>query len=197
MEDEVEEIQNPQHLLDDSLNPRSPFYLHPGENPGHALVAPPLNGKNYHSWSRAMRRALSSKNKFRFVDGRIQAPQETDPIFDVWERCNNMVISWITRSLNQSIAQSTVYIDSAQELWEDLKERFSKGDHFRMSDVLQELHSIKQGDRDVSAFHTDVKTLWEELEDLRALPGCTNSSYGAFTKNQQGFLYGLAARKTT
>ncbi|XP_019415302.1 PREDICTED: uncharacterized protein LOC109326873 [Lupinus angustifolius] len=155
-----------QQGTDTSQDPRSPYYLHPGESPGAVLVSPPLNGTNYHSWSRAMRRALSSKNKFKFVNGVIKTPQETDAIFDAWERCNTMVISWITRSLSTQIAQSIVYIDNSQELWLDLKERFSKGDYFKTSDLLQELHSIKQGERDVSTYFTDVKILWEELDSL-------------------------------
>ncbi|XP_019431987.1 PREDICTED: uncharacterized protein LOC109339067, partial [Lupinus angustifolius] len=99
-------------------------------------------------------------------------PQESDPNFDAWERCNTMVFSWITRSVTQQIAQSTTYMDSSQELWDDLKKRFSKGDHFRTSDILQEIHSMKQGDRSVSTFHTDLKTLWDELDSLRPIPSC-------------------------
>ncbi|XP_019433606.1 PREDICTED: uncharacterized protein LOC109340385 [Lupinus angustifolius] len=84
-----------------------------------------------------------------------------------------MILSWIARCLTPQIGQSTVYIDSAYELWQDLKERFSKGDHFRMSDALQELHSVRQGDRTISTYFTDLKTLWEELESLRPMPSCS------------------------
>ena len=83
-----------------------------------------------------------------------------------------MVISWITRSLTTQIAQSTVYIDSAKELWEDLRERFAKSNHFRVSDLLQEINSIKQGERSITNYYTDSKTLWEELDSLRPLPAC-------------------------
>ncbi|XP_019435943.1 PREDICTED: uncharacterized protein LOC109342409 [Lupinus angustifolius] len=156
-------------------NPRNPFFLHPGDNPGAILVSTPLDGTNYNSWSRSMKRALLSKNKFKFVDGSILMTENDDILFDDWERCNTMVISWITRSLNPQIAQSTVYIESAEELWKDLKERFSKGDYFRISDLLQELHSIKQGDRDLSHYFTDLKVVWEDLEALRPLPSCVCS----------------------
>ncbi|XP_019414585.1 PREDICTED: uncharacterized protein LOC109326348 [Lupinus angustifolius] len=115
---------------------QNPFYLHLGESPSAILATPPLNGNNYQSWSRAMRRALSSKNKFKFVNGSISALNPLSHKYDVWERCNNMVVSWITRSVIQSIAQSIVYIDNAQELRTDLNERFSKGDYFRLSDLL-------------------------------------------------------------
>ncbi|XP_019420684.1 PREDICTED: uncharacterized protein LOC109330868 [Lupinus angustifolius] len=157
----------------DPQNPINAYYLHPGENPGAILVSPPLEGGNYHSWSRAMRRALSSKNKLKFVDGSIRVPSPIDPHFDIWERCNNMVVSWITRSLSPKIAESTVYIDNAQDLWKDLRERFSKGNYFKMSNLLQEIHSIKQGERDVSGYFTTLKIIWEELESLRPTPSCT------------------------
>ncbi|XP_019423079.1 PREDICTED: uncharacterized protein LOC109332552 [Lupinus angustifolius] len=154
---------------------QSPFYLHPGESPDAILASPPLDGNNYHSWSRAMSRALSSKNKFKFVNGTINTPSPTSPDYDMWEWCNNIVVSWITRSLTQPISQSIVYIDNAHELWLDLRERFSSGDYFKMSDLLQEFHSIKQGDRAISNYFTDIKTLWEELETLRPMPSCTFS----------------------
>ena len=96
-----------------SQNPSSANYLHPGENPGMVLVTPQLDGSNYHSWSRSMKRVLQSKNKFKFVNGEIIEPVHTDKLYDDWERCNVMVISRITRTLTTQIAQSTVYIDNA------------------------------------------------------------------------------------
>jgi len=93
-----------------------------------------------------MRRALLSKNKLKFVDGSIKIPERDDPTYEAWERCNMMILSWITRALSLQIAESIVYIDVAKILWEDLKERFSKGDYFQISGLLQEIHSVKQGE---------------------------------------------------
>jgi len=120
-----------------------------------------------------MKRALLSKNKIKFINGKIQEPAAKDPLHDAWERCNMMVISWITRSLNTQISHNTIYIDNAKTLWKDLRERFSKGDHFRISDIVQEINSIKQGERSVSEYFTDMKVLWEELDFLRPIPSCT------------------------
>jgi len=110
----------------DQQNPTSAYYLHFGENPGIVLVTLLLDGSNYHSWSRAMKRALQSKNKFKFVNGDIPEPSRGESQDEAWERCNVMVISWITHNISTQIQQSIVYIDNAKELWEDLKERFSK-----------------------------------------------------------------------
>lgn len=157
-----------------SQNPESPYYLYPGESPGFVLVSPPLSSeKNYYHWSRAIRTALSSKNKFEFVTGELPMPAATDPFLASWKRCNNIVISWITRTLSPQISQSVIGIDSARDLWLDLEDRFSKGNHFRMSDILQELHSMRQGDRSLSQFFTEIKILWDELEYMRPTPTCS------------------------
>jgi len=65
-----------------------------------------------------------------------------------------------------------IYIDSAKDLWEDLKERFIKGDYFCISDLLQEKHSAKQGERSITQFFTNMKIVWEELEFFRLVPNC-------------------------
>ncbi|XP_014490526.1 uncharacterized protein LOC106753251 [Vigna radiata var. radiata] len=158
--------------FDQTSNPASPYYLHPGENPGLTLITQMLNENNYSSWSRSLRRALLSKNKVKFIDGSIKRPQESGAVYDAWERCNVMILSWITKTLSPHIAESVIYIEDAKELWDELKERFSKGDYFKISDLLQEIHSIRQGERGVSQFFTDLKILWEELESLRPIPTC-------------------------
>ncbi|XP_014506370.1 uncharacterized protein LOC106766128 [Vigna radiata var. radiata] len=124
-------MENKTENVNRSNNPSSPFYLHTGENPGISLISHTLNESNYTSWSRNMRRALLSKNKLKFINGGIKKPQRNNPLFDSWERCNMMVLSWIIKTLSPQIAKSVIYVEDAQELWEELKERFSKGDHFK------------------------------------------------------------------
>lgn len=111
--------------IDQSQNPSSPYYLHPGENPGFVLVHLPLNGDNFYNWSRAIKRALSSKNKLKFINGSILKLAAHDILFDAWQRCNDMVVSWITRTLSPHISQSTASFDNARTLWLNLETRFT------------------------------------------------------------------------
>ncbi|MCI43388.1 retrovirus-related Pol polyprotein from transposon TNT 1-94, partial [Trifolium medium] len=69
-----------------------------------------------------MRRALGGKNKFEFVDGSIDIPSEFDPNFKAWNRCNNLIHSWIVNSLEDSIAQSVVFLENVVDVWNELKE---------------------------------------------------------------------------
>ncbi|XP_061355655.1 uncharacterized protein LOC133300166 [Gastrolobium bilobum] len=166
-----------QNQLPDFLtNPSNPFFLHPNESPSVVLVSPLLNASNYHTWARAMTVALLSKNKIGFINGSIIPPLETDPNYFAWQRCNNMVVAWIHKSTSQSIVQSIIWIEDAQDVWLDLWRRFSRSDVFRISDLQEEIYRIQQGDKNVTEFFTELKTLCDELDNLKPIPVCKCST---------------------
>ncbi|CAL5205598.1 unnamed protein product [Lathyrus oleraceus] len=157
---------------DFSTNSANPYYLHPNENPTLILVSPPLDHKNYHTWARSMNISLISKNKDKFVDGSFPKPSITDPLYSPWIRCNTMVLAWIHQSISDSIARSVLWIDTTAGVWKNLKIRFSQGDIFRISDIQEELYKFRQGNLDISDFFTQLKVLWDELENYRPIPHC-------------------------
>lgn len=63
-------------------------------------------------------------------------------------------------------------IDNAKELWFDLQEGFTKGNYFRTSNLLQELHLMKQGDHTLTTYFIDMKILLDELKHLYSIPTC-------------------------
>ena len=64
-------------VVSTNSNPlHDPYYLHPSAELGNVLVNTPLTRGNYHLWARAMKVALKSKNKLKFVDGTIKKPDE-------------------------------------------------------------------------------------------------------------------------
>ncbi|XP_050234723.1 uncharacterized protein LOC126682967 [Mercurialis annua] len=152
--------------------PSSPYYMHPNENPSLVLTTCHLTGNNFHSWSRSMRMALISKNKIKFVDGTIPVPKKDDTGFSVWERCNTLVMSWLMRTLSPTIAQSVIWIDNARDIWDDLHERFTQGDAIRISDLQNEIYSLKQGTSSINDYFTHLRTIWDELSNLRPIPSC-------------------------
>ena len=119
-----------------------------------------------------MQIALISKNKEKFVDGTFPRPQVADPLYAQWIRCNTMVLSWIQRSISESIAKSVLWIDSAAGVWKNLQIRFSQSDIFRISDIQEDLYRFRQGTLDVSDYFTQLKVFWDELENYRPLPFC-------------------------
>ncbi|XP_058784433.1 uncharacterized protein LOC131659236 [Vicia villosa] len=149
-----------------------PYYMHPSDNLGLAIVTPPLNNTNFHSWSRSLKLALMSKNKLGFIDGTLARPDITDPNRVLWNRCNNMVMEWITNSIDKEISESVLWIDSANEIWQELHERYHQGDIFRISDHQEEIYAQKQGEQSITQYFTTLKKLWQEFDNFRPLPNC-------------------------
>ncbi|WVZ20696.1 hypothetical protein V8G54_008018 [Vigna mungo] len=159
----------PDHLV----NPAHPLYLHPGENPALVLVSPLLTESNFHQWERDMVVALETKNKERFIHGTLPCPPITDPLYEAWRRSNRMVMSWLTRSMTPSIKQSVMWMDTASEIWCDLKDHFSHADKFRISDLQDQILACRQGESTVSEYYTKLKILWKEMELYRCVLTCT------------------------
>jgi hypothetical protein len=61
-----------------------------------------------------MSMALSAKDKFGFIDGSLTKPAMDTPKYFAWDRCNNMVLSWILNSVSQEISSSIIYIESTK-----------------------------------------------------------------------------------
>ncbi|KAF1871985.1 hypothetical protein Lal_00012204 [Lupinus albus] len=70
-------MANQLQIIDQNNNP---YFLQSNESPAVILVTPLLNGTNYHSWARAMKISLESKNKLSFIDGSLLQPPPNNPI---------------------------------------------------------------------------------------------------------------------
>ncbi|KAK9912347.1 hypothetical protein M0R45_036214 [Rubus argutus] len=120
---------------DATPNLSDPLTLHHSDTSGLTLVNEQLKGHNYGQWSRFIRLSLSAKNKLGLIDGSIKAPSSTDTKFPTWQRCNDMVLSWILHSIHLDIARSVLFYDTAAGVWSDLKDRFSQGNDSRIYQI--------------------------------------------------------------
>ncbi|XP_057249208.1 uncharacterized protein LOC125496070 [Beta vulgaris subsp. vulgaris] len=153
-------------------NPSSPYYIHPSDNPGMKLISIQFNGSCYGDWKRSMLISLSAKNKIGFVNGTIPKPSSTDSLFNAWERCNNMLISWLLGALDQNIARSVLYFGTASEIWNNLEERYGQSSGTQLFSLKQSLNDLKQGQDSISAFYTKLKMLWDQLDSIDPIPIC-------------------------
>ncbi|KAF5464279.1 hypothetical protein F2P56_014367 [Juglans regia] len=120
-----------------------------------------------------MRRALRAKNKIGFINGNLLQPTDSmDPLFDLWERCNDMVVSWIQNSVSPSIKSSVVFVDDAKEIWQDLQDRFSQQNGPRIFQLKKALASLLQEHDSVSIYYGKLKTLWDELSIYDPISVC-------------------------
>ncbi|CAN1758881.1 Retrovirus-related Pol polyprotein from transposon RE1 [Linum perenne] len=140
-----------------------PFHISSGDNPGVLLVSNILTGPtDYFSWARSMERALMTKNKICFIDATYSA----------WERANVLVLGWLNKAMAPEIAQSVLWLDSARDVWVDLKERFSRSNLVRINDLHDQISNFRQGSLSVTSYYTRFKMLWDEYAMFRPLPSC-------------------------
>ncbi|GAU51097.1 hypothetical protein TSUD_185270 [Trifolium subterraneum] len=159
--------------IDMILDQASPYYVHSSDGPSSVTMKPVLNGSNYHSWARSMCRALGGKMKYKFVNGTIPPVLDPfDPTYRAWHRCNDLIHSCLLNSVSESIAQSIVFIENVVDAWNDLKDRFAQGDLVRVSELMQEIYTLKQDSKSVTEFYSELKILWEELETYMPIPTC-------------------------
>ncbi|VFQ80665.1 unnamed protein product [Cuscuta campestris] len=128
-----------------TIDIHSELYLHPMESPSFVLASQKLNAENFSQWRRSAEIALSARNKLGFVTGSTKAPDPSSPLYQQWIRCNNLVISWILHSVEAGIASSILYCETAQEIWEDLAERFSQSNAPRLYQLHKEMVTLVQG----------------------------------------------------
>lgn len=116
---------------------------------------------------------LSAKNKLGFVNGTIDVPEITSNDYKLWERCNDLVISWILFNLDENIARSVLFLKTARSIWKDLEERFGSASITQLYPLQQNLNDVSQGQLSVSEFFTKIKTLWDAIDDADPTLYCT------------------------
>ncbi|CAN1764875.1 hypothetical protein LINPERHAP1_LOCUS9440 [Linum perenne] len=63
-------------------------------------------------------------------------------------------------------------MESAKDTWCELKERFSQGDAFRITDLQERIFAFRQNSLSISEYFTQLKSLWHELSNFRPIPSC-------------------------
>ncbi|XP_020419788.1 uncharacterized protein LOC109950566 [Prunus persica] len=158
--------------LTEVMDFNDPYYIHPSDHTGHAIVTRPLEGDNYATWSRAMIMSLEAKNKLGFVDGTIKAPSAKDPKYGAWRRCNQIVKSWILNSISPTLTNTVIFSDTAAEVWADLNERFSQGNFSRIFELKRGIVEHRQQQQSIAVYYTTLKSFWDELGSYNDPPSC-------------------------
>nr|KYP43690.1 hypothetical protein KK1_034868 [Cajanus cajan] len=70
-------------------------------------------------------------------------------------------------------SQSILWMDKVEDIWRDLKSRYSQGDLLRIFDLQHEASSMKQGNLSVTEFFTKLCVIWDEIENFRLDLVCT------------------------
>lgn len=117
--------------------------------------------------------ALGDKNKLGFINGDIVKPKEDDADFNKWKKNDAMVRCWLFASMNADIGASMMYVKSAKDLWDELKERYEQTNAPLLFQLKKDLSGLNQDNRSVAEFYCKLKQLWDEISSIEGVPECT------------------------
>ncbi|KAH0654389.1 hypothetical protein KY289_032067 [Solanum tuberosum] len=162
------------------------------ESQSSELIGP----ENYGVWSRSMRLALLVKNKLGFVDGTCAKSSYKGDLAVRWERCDAVILSWISAAVAPELMTSIVYASSSKKIWNDFKERFDKSSLTRIFHLWKKISILSQRTDSVTAYYSKMRDLWDEMDVTVPSPSCDcveSSSHVEHVKQQRllQFLVGL------
>ncbi|XP_019227222.1 PREDICTED: uncharacterized protein LOC109208553 [Nicotiana attenuata] len=120
------------------------YFLHSSDAPGISLVNTVFDGRGFQG----------SKD------------------FQQWNRCNDMVTSWLLNSLSKDIGDSVIYSKFAKDLWTSLEHKFVQSNGAKLYHLRKELSGLAQGTSDIASYFTKLKRLWDELDSLNCDVKC-------------------------
>ena len=107
--------------------------------------------------------ALTAKKKIGFVNGKIAKPEDDYPLYEDWESCNTMVLSWLINFMHVDISSSIMYCETAREMWLELQRVFSQGNRPKVYNLQQEISQITQGQLSVTEYYFKFKNQFTSL----------------------------------
>ncbi|KAH0651120.1 hypothetical protein KY284_031032 [Solanum tuberosum] len=195
------ETQNIQSTEISSVDPQTDhnhsLHLQALDVPEVALIPMKLTGpENYGLWSRSMRIALLVKNKLGFVDDTCVRSSYKGVMLGKWERCDAVVLLWISATVAPELMTSIVYASSSKRIWEDFKERFNKSNLIRSFYLWKEISVLTQGTDSVTSYYSKMRDIWDEIDVMVPSPSCdceTSMPYVEHLRQQRllQFLIGL------
>ncbi|XP_070015139.1 uncharacterized protein [Nicotiana sylvestris] len=69
-------------------------------------------------------------------------------------------------------SDSLQYINDAEELWQELEDRYDQTNGAKLYQLQKEINDLSQGSLDIIRYYTKIKKLWEELNTLNVHAKC-------------------------
>ncbi|XP_028800597.1 uncharacterized protein LOC114755871 [Neltuma alba] len=131
-----------------------------------ALVSEKLIGSNYREWAQAMRLAIGGRGKLGLITGESTTPSDLKSSeMQRWLTDNSLVCSWLINAMSPSLKRSFMYLPTAKDMWDAVRESYSDGEDLaRLYDLKTRIWNIKQGTRTVTEYWLELIGLWQELD---------------------------------
>ncbi|KAJ1440353.1 Serine/threonine-protein kinase, active site [Sesbania bispinosa] len=135
-----------------------------------------LNGRNYLKWAQLVRTVLKGKGKLSHLTE--SGPKQEDPKFTTWDEEDSLIMAWLWNSMIPEISDTCMFLNSAKEIWDAVEQTYSKAkDAAQVYEVKVKTLVAKQGNKTVTEYANQLKSLWMELDHYRVIKAkCTEDS---------------------
>lgn len=125
-----------------------------------------LNGKNYLKWSQLVRTTFKGKGKLSHLTG--PALNKDNPKFAAWDEEDSLLMAWLWNSMMPDISDTCMFLSTAKEIWESVKQTYSKkGDVAQIYELKVQTGLSTQGDKSITEYANTLKNLWQEVDHYR------------------------------
>ena len=134
-------------------------------------------------WSQLVRTHLKGRGKLNYFLG--TSPKKGDPKFDMWDKEDSMVMSWLWNSMSPLISDTCMFLNTAKEICEAVKQMYSKVcDAVQIYEIKMKIAATNQGTRTVTAYSNLLQSLWQEMDNYQ----CIQMKYSEDTATLKRFV---------
>ncbi|CAH9107930.1 unnamed protein product [Cuscuta europaea] len=150
---------NPNSQISSMTNYQSPIHS------SMIITSHRLNGTNYLEWSQSVRLAIDGRGKLGYITGEIQPKLPAEEGYRTWRSENSLITAWLLNSMEPLIAKPHMFMKTAKEVWDSIKETYSDLENSsQIFELKTKLWQSKQGNRDIISYYNEMVSLWQELD---------------------------------
>ena len=130
------------------------------------LTVEKLNGKNYREWAQAIKLVIDQKGKLGFLTGETRRLPPTDVVASQkWRSENSFITSCLINSMKPSIGKTYMFLPTTNDVWDAIRETYSDVKNAsQIFEIKTQLWQMKQGERKVTEYYTEMVGLWQDLD---------------------------------
>ncbi|KAL6178475.1 hypothetical protein ACLB2K_049993 [Fragaria x ananassa] len=129
----------------------------------HNLVNLRLESTNYFLWSHVMTTMFNAYDLTGYIDGSITSPAEDSPDFQRWRCYTSRVMCLLNATLTDAALSHVLHTDTARDMWEALKDRFTCMNNFNIIKYRSDLQTITKGDDSVGVYVKKIEKIVSKL----------------------------------
>ncbi|KAK3000202.1 hypothetical protein RJ639_023485 [Escallonia herrerae] len=129
------------------------------------LTSYKLTGKNYLEWAQSVKLAIDGRGKLGHLTRDVRQPAACNPSLSAWRSENSLIIAWLINSMEPTIGKSYLFLPTAKDVWEAVRETYSDVENSsQIFDLKTKLWKSKQGESEVTVYYNEIVSLWQELD---------------------------------